>query len=78
MVETGYVFEVVRNGDQFTQKLVNKVNDIGQYGSLGETKAAARDYLRRTEDDLSLPCVDPMRTGVGAIVDRLIADRLVG
>ncbi len=33
--------------------------------------AAARDYLRRTEDQLGLPCVDPVRSGVGAIVDRL-------
>jgi uncharacterized NAD-dependent epimerase/dehydratase family protein len=32
---------------------------------------AARDYLRRTEDELALPCVDAVRTGVGAIVDRL-------
>ena len=31
----------------------------------------ARDYLRRTEDELGLPVVDPMRSGVGAIVDRL-------
>ncbi len=42
----------------------------------GLDPAAARDYLRRTEDELSLPCVDPMRTGVGAIVDRLGVDRL--
>lgn len=34
--------------------------------------AAARHYLRRTEDELALPCVDAVRTGVGAIVDRLI------
>ena len=33
--------------------------------------AAARDYLRRTEDSIGLTCVDPVRTGVGAIVDRL-------
>ena len=33
--------------------------------------AAARDYLRRTEGELGLPCVDPVRDGVGAIVDRL-------
>ncbi len=35
--------------------------------------AAARDYLRRTEDELGLPCVDPVRSGVGAIVDHLPA-----
>jgi uncharacterized NAD-dependent epimerase/dehydratase family protein len=38
----------------------------------GLDPAASRDYLRRTEDDHGIPCVDPMRTGVGAIVDRLI------
>jgi uncharacterized NAD-dependent epimerase/dehydratase family protein len=40
--------------------------------------ASSRDYLRRTEDELGLPCVDPMRTGVGPIVDRLAVDRLAG
>ena len=34
--------------------------------------AAARDYLRRTEDRVGLPTIDPVRTGVGAIVDRLL------
>jgi len=33
--------------------------------------AAARDYLRQTEDRLGLPCIDPVRTGVGRIVDNL-------
>jgi D-glutamate N-acetyltransferase len=33
---------------------------------------AARDYLRQTEGWLGLPCVDPVRTGIGAIVDRLL------
>jgi uncharacterized NAD-dependent epimerase/dehydratase family protein len=33
--------------------------------------AAARDYLREIEDRLDLPCVDPVRSGVGAIVDHL-------
>jgi uncharacterized NAD-dependent epimerase/dehydratase family protein len=33
--------------------------------------AAARDYLRETEHRLGLPCVDPVRTGVGPIVDYL-------
>ena len=44
----------------------------------GLDPAAARDYLRRTEDEHGIPCVDPMRTGVGAIVDRLVVDRLAG
>ena len=34
--------------------------------------SAARDYLRQTEDRLGLPCVDPVRTSVGAIIDRLL------
>jgi uncharacterized NAD-dependent epimerase/dehydratase family protein len=38
----------------------------------GLDAGAARDYLRQTEDRLALPCVDPVRTGVGPIVDRLI------
>lgn len=46
VVETGYVFEVVKSDDQYTQKLINRVNDIGQYGSLGETKAAKLGTLR--------------------------------
>jgi len=39
----------------------------------GLDPAAARDYLRQTEDRLRLPCVDPVRTGVGRIVDHLLA-----
>jgi uncharacterized NAD-dependent epimerase/dehydratase family protein len=38
----------------------------------GLDPAASGDYLRRTEDEQGLPCVDPMRGGVGAIVDRLV------
>jgi uncharacterized NAD-dependent epimerase/dehydratase family protein len=34
--------------------------------------SAARDYLRQTEDQLGLPCVDPVRSGIGAIVDHLL------
>ena len=44
----------------------------------GLDAGAARDYLRRTEDEQGLPCVDPMRTGVGKIVDQLGVDRLAG
>jgi uncharacterized NAD-dependent epimerase/dehydratase family protein len=39
----------------------------------GLDAGAARDYLRQTEDRLTLPCVDPVRTGVGPIVDNLLA-----
>jgi uncharacterized NAD-dependent epimerase/dehydratase family protein len=44
----------------------------------GLDPAASRDYLRRTEDELGLPCADPMRTGVGPIIDRLGVDRVAG
>jgi uncharacterized NAD-dependent epimerase/dehydratase family protein len=37
----------------------------------GLDAAAARDYLRRTEDQLGMPVVDAVRTGVGAVVDAL-------
>jgi uncharacterized NAD-dependent epimerase/dehydratase family protein len=37
----------------------------------GLEAGAARDYLRQTGDRLGLPCVDPVRTGVGALVDNL-------
>jgi uncharacterized NAD-dependent epimerase/dehydratase family protein len=39
-------------------------------GALDAT--AAQDFLRRTEDALDLPCVDPVRTGVGRLVDCLV------
>ena len=37
----------------------------------GLDTGAARDYLRQTGDRLGLPCVDPVRTGVAALVDNL-------
>ena len=37
----------------------------------GLEAGAARDYLRQTGDRLGLPCVDPVRTGVGALVDNI-------
>ena len=37
----------------------------------GLDPGAARDYLRETEARLGLPCVDPVRTGVGRLVDKL-------
>jgi uncharacterized NAD-dependent epimerase/dehydratase family protein len=39
----------------------------------GLEASAARDYLRRTEDQLGLPVVDAVRTGVARIVDALSA-----
>jgi len=38
----------------------------------GLDEAACHDYLHQTQDRLGLPCVDPVRTGVGAIVDKLL------
>lgn len=50
----------------------NAVRCVGlSINTAGLDAAAARDYLRATEDRLSLPCVDPVRTGVGALVDKL-------
>jgi branched-chain amino acid transport system substrate-binding protein len=46
VVETGYVFEIIKSGDQYAQKLISKLNDIGQYGSLGEAKAAKLGTLK--------------------------------
>jgi uncharacterized NAD-dependent epimerase/dehydratase family protein len=37
----------------------------------GLDAAAGHDYLRQTEARLGLPCVDPVRTGVAALVDNL-------
>ena len=33
--------------------------------------SGADSILKQTADSFGLPCVDPVRTGVGAIVDRL-------
>lgn len=35
----------------------------------------AMALMARVQSDLGLPCVDPFRTGVGAIVDALLADK---
>jgi uncharacterized NAD-dependent epimerase/dehydratase family protein len=49
-----------------------KVKFVGaSINTKGLEDAAARDYLAKVEKDLGLPAVDPMRTGVGAIADRL-------
>ncbi len=50
----------------------NRIRCVGvSVNTSGMKEAAARDYLSRTEDELQLPCVDPVRTGVVDIVDRL-------
>ncbi len=36
------------------------------------TRSEAGDLMRRTENELGLPCVDPVATGVGPIVDRVV------
>jgi uncharacterized NAD-dependent epimerase/dehydratase family protein len=55
-------------------RLTNKaVRCVGlSINTAGLDTAAGRDYLRQTEARLGLPCVDPVRTGVGALVDNLI------
>ena len=54
-------------------RLTNKaVRCVGLSINTGGLEAgAARDYLRQTGDRLGLPCVDPVRTGVGALADNL-------
>jgi uncharacterized NAD-dependent epimerase/dehydratase family protein len=37
----------------------------------GLDAGAAKDYLARVEKELGLPAVDPIRTGMGVIADRL-------
>jgi uncharacterized NAD-dependent epimerase/dehydratase family protein len=56
-------------------RLTNKdVRCVGlSINTSGLDAAGGRDYLRETGVRLGLPCVDPVRTGVGAIVDRLLA-----
>jgi uncharacterized NAD-dependent epimerase/dehydratase family protein len=55
-------------------KLTNEgVRCVGlSINTAGLDAAAGHDYLRRTEDRIGLPCVDPVRTGVGALVDTLL------
>ncbi|MEM9168874.1 MAG: DUF1611 domain-containing protein [Pseudomonadota bacterium] len=38
----------------------------------GMDAAAAQDLIHRTEDALTLPCVDPVRTGVDRLISTLI------
>ncbi len=56
---------------QLTNPAANCVGVAVNTGGLDA--GAARDYLRRTEDWIGLPTIDPVRTGVAAIVDRLLA-----
>ncbi|MHC5063612.1 MAG: N-acetyltransferase DgcN [Planctomycetota bacterium] len=39
----------------------------------GLTEEGAREYLARTEERCALPCADPMRDGLGRIVDHILA-----
>ena len=43
----------------------------------GLAPSEAERYLAGLEDSLSLPCVDPLTTGVAALVDRLLRVRLL-
>jgi uncharacterized NAD-dependent epimerase/dehydratase family protein len=52
-----------------------KVHCVGvSINTAGLEAAAAKNYLAKVERELGLPTVDPIRTGVGAIVDRLGKD----
>ena len=55
---------------QLTNPAVRCIGVSVNTGALDNS--ATRDYLRETEDRLGLPCVDPVRTGVGALVDHLL------
>lgn len=46
VVETGYVFEIVKDGDQYTQRLIDTLPKIGQYGTIGQAKAAKLGKLK--------------------------------
>jgi uncharacterized NAD-dependent epimerase/dehydratase family protein len=54
-------------------RLTNKaVRCVGlSINTAGLDAAAGHDYLRQTAARLGLPCVDPVRTGVAALVDNL-------
>jgi uncharacterized NAD-dependent epimerase/dehydratase family protein len=57
-----------------TARLTNKnVRCVGvSINTSGLTEEASSDYLRRTEQELGVPCVDPIRTGVSRILDYLL------
>jgi hypothetical protein len=46
VVENAYVYQIVKTGDQYTQKLIDTLQDVGQYGSLGEARAAKLGTLK--------------------------------
>jgi hypothetical protein len=46
VVENAYVFQIVKSGEQYVQKLIDTVPDVGQYGSLGEARAARLGTLK--------------------------------
>jgi branched-chain amino acid transport system substrate-binding protein len=48
VIETGYVFQIVKDGDGYTHKLIDTLNDIGQYGSASEAQGAKFGTLKGT------------------------------
>ena len=55
----------------YKANVINKCVGLS-INTAGLDEAACHDYLHQTQDRLGLPCVDPVRTGVGAIVDKLL------
>lgn len=57
-------------------KLTNpKVQFVGMSINTSKLDAnSAKDYLEKIGQEFDLPCCDPVRTGVGAIVDRMLSD----
>jgi branched-chain amino acid transport system substrate-binding protein len=46
VIETGYVFQIVKSGDGYAQKFIDAFDDIGQYGSASEAHGAKFGTLK--------------------------------
>ena len=64
--------ECIRVNEEMGRLTNPKIRTVGVAVNTSALDAAAADrYLKETADKLGLPCVDPVRTGVAAIADRL-------
>jgi len=64
--------ECIRTNEQLAHLTNPKAKTVGIAVNTSALDPAAADaYLKSTADRFGLPCVDPVRTGVAAIVDRL-------
>ena len=46
VVENAYVFQIVKSGDEYVHKLIDTLNNVGQYGSLAEAQAGRLGTLK--------------------------------